>query len=171
MRRAVRGVRAAVRRARLRRRRRLDARWAAAAVVAALVAGGLLIAVMRYRSLTDLVAEADRLPSWPWLLAVTGAMLCVVAVAALLEPAARRRRPALAARRARRACSRPRSTPSSYVIGWAGAGLARALQWVLGLLHVRAPHLELKPPPAARVKVVVPPYQPAAPGSSPRDWS
>ena len=53
-----------------------------------------------------------------------------------------------------------------YAVGWAGAGLARALGWVLSLIHVRAPRLELKPPPASRVKVVVPPYQPAAPGSS-----
>ena len=59
--------------------------WATVAVVVALLAGVLLIAVMRYRALTDLVAEADRLPSWPWLLAVTGAVLCVVAGAALVN--------------------------------------------------------------------------------------
>ena len=58
--------------------------WAAAAVVTALVAGGLLIAVMRYRSLTELVAATDRPPPWSWLLAVSGAILCVVAIAAFL---------------------------------------------------------------------------------------
>ena len=140
--------------------------WATAAVVAALVAGVLLVAVMRYLALTDLVAEADRLPSWPWLLAVTGAV------------AVRRRR-----RRAGRAsCSTstccagcsvrspgsspPPSTRSRTPLAWAGAGLIRALQWLLDLIHVRAPHLELEPPSGTRVKVVVPPYQKAAAGSS-----
>ncbi len=139
--------------------------WAAAAVVTALVAGGLLIAVVRYRSLTDLVAPSDRLPSWPWLLAVTGAILCVVAIAALLGQlldvdVLRWMLSAVAAMLS------AALDAIAYVIGWVGAGLVRALGWVLGLFHVRAPHLELKPPPATRVKVAVPPYQPAGPGSS-----
>jgi uncharacterized membrane protein len=139
--------------------------WAVAALVTALVAGGLLIAVMRYRSLTDLVAATDRLPSWPWLLAVTGAILCVVAIAALLGQL-------LDVDILRWLLSAAAAVLSAtldaiiYAVGWAGAALARALGWVLSLLHVRAPRLELKPPPASRVKVVVPPYQPAAPGSS-----
>ena len=139
--------------------------WAAAAVVTALVAGGLLIAVMRYRSLTELVAATDRLPPWSWLLAVSGAILCVVAIAAflgqLLDVEILRWLLGAAA-----AVLSTTLDAIIYAVGWAGAGLARALGWVLGLIHVRAPHLELKPPSASRVKVVVPPYQPAAPGSS-----
>jgi hypothetical protein len=139
--------------------------WAAAAVVAALVAGGLLIAVMRYRSLTELVAASDRLPSWPWLLAVTGAILCVVAIAALLGQLI----DVDVLRWLLGAAAAVLSTALDaiiYAVGWVGTGLARALGWVLALFHVRAPHLDLKSPPASRVKVVVPPYQPAAPASS-----
>ena len=125
----------------------------------------LLIAVMRYRSLTELVAASDRLPSWPWLVAVTGAILCVVAMAALLGQL-------LSVDILRWLLSAAAAALSTaldaiiYAVGWAGAGLARALGWVLGLFHVRAPHLDLKPPPASRVKVVMPPYQPAAPAAS-----
>jgi Domain of unknown function (DUF4129) len=139
--------------------------WAAAAVVTALAAGGLLIAVMRYRWLTDLVAASDRLPSWPWLLAVTGAILCVVAIAALLSQLM----DVDLLRWLLGAAAAVLSTALDaiiYAVGWAGAGLARALGWVLSLFHVRAPHLDLKPPPASRVKVAVPPYRPAVPGSS-----
>jgi uncharacterized membrane protein YciS (DUF1049 family) len=139
--------------------------WAAAAVVTALVAGGLLIAVMRYRSLTDLVAASDRLPSWPWLLAVTGALLCVVAIAALLGQLL----DVDVLRWLLGAVAAVLSTAldaTIYAVGWAGTWLVRALGWLLSLVHVRAPHLDLKPPPASRVKVVVPPYQPATPASS-----
>ena len=132
--------------------------WATAAVVAALLAGVLLVAVMRYLALTDLVAEADRLPSWPWLLAVTGAVLCVVAVAALVSQlldidVLRWLLGALAGVLA------AALDAIAYALAWAGAGLIRALQWLLGLIHVRAPHLELEPPSGTRVKVVVPPYR------------
>ena len=139
--------------------------WAAAAVAMALIAGALLVAVMRYRALSDLVAEADRLPSWPWLLAVTGAVLCVVAVAALVNQllgmdVLRWLLGVLAA------VLSVVLDALAYVIGWAGAGLVRALQWLLGLIHVRAPHLELEPPSGTPGKLVVPPYRPAASGSS-----
>ena len=139
--------------------------WATAAVVAALLAGVLLVAVMRYLALTDLVAEADRLPSWPWLLAVTGAALCVVAVAALVSQlldidVLRWLLGALAGVLA------AALDAIAYALAWAGAGLIRALQWLLDLIHVRAPHLELEPPSGTRVRVVVPPYQKAAAGSS-----
>ena len=139
--------------------------WASAAVVAALLAGVLLVAVMRYLALTDLVAEADRLPSWPWLLAVTGAVLCVVAVAALVSQlldidVLRWLLGALAGVLA------AALDAIAYALAWAGAGLIRALQWLLGLIHVRAPHLELEPPSGTPGKVVVPPYRKAAPGSS-----
>ena len=103
---------------------------AAAAVVTALVAGGLLIAVMRYRSLTELVAASDRLPSWPWLLAVTGAILFVVAIAALLGQLL----DLDVLRWLLSAAAAMLSTALDaviYVVGWAGAWLARALGWVL----------------------------------------
>ena len=100
---------------------------------------------MRYRALSDLVAEADRLPSWPWLLAVTGAILCVVAVVALVSQlldidVLRWLLGVLAA------VLRAVLDVLGYLIGWAGAGLFRALQWFLGVFHLPAPHLELKPP-------------------------
>ena len=139
--------------------------WATAAVVVALLAGVLLVAVMRYLALTDLVAEADRLPSWPWLLAVTGAVLCIVAVAALVSQlldidVLRWLLGALAGVLA------AALDAIVYALAWAGAGLIRALQWLLDLIHVRAPHLELEPPSGTRVKVVVPPYREPAAGSS-----
>jgi hypothetical protein len=141
--------------------------WAAAAVVVTLVAGALLVAVMRYRALSDLVAEADRLPSWPWLLAVTGVVLCIVAVAALVNQlldidVLRWLFGALAG------VLSAALDAIAYALAWAGAGLVRVLQWLLGLIHVRAPHLELEPPSGTPGKVVVPPYRKAAPGSSTR---
>ena len=139
--------------------------WAAAAVAMALIAGALLIAVMRYLALTDLVAEADRLPSWPWLLAVTGAALCVVVIAALVNQllgmdVLRWLLGVLAA------LLSVVLDALAYIIGWAGAGLVRALQWLLGLIHVRAPQLDFEPPSGTPGKLVVPPYRAAAPGSS-----
>jgi hypothetical protein len=139
--------------------------WASAAVVGVLVLGGLFIAAMRYRALTDLVASADRLPPWPWFLVVTGVVVAVVAVAALLGQL-------LDLQVLRWVLDLVAALLSAaldavgWVVAWAGMGLLRALEWLLGLLHLPAPHLELKPPGARPSHVVVPRYEPAVSGSS-----
>jgi len=125
--------------------------WAPAALVAALVVGGLLIAVVRYQALTDLVDPADRLPAWPWLLAVAGVVLGVIAVGALLSQVldvdlVRWVLGALAG------LLRYALDGAAYLIGWAGAGLLRGIAWLLSVLHVHArdpadvPKLAPRPP-------------------------
>jgi hypothetical protein len=139
--------------------------WASAALVAALVLGGLYVAAMRYRALTDLIASADRLPPWPWFLVVTGVVVAVVAVAALLGQV-------LDLQVLRWLLDLVAALLSTvleavaWAAGWAGVGLLRALEWLLDLFHLPTPHLEVEPPTVGPSKVVVPPYEPAAPGSS-----
>jgi Domain of unknown function (DUF4129) len=121
--------------------------WPAAAVAAVLVAGGLHVALVRYRSLTDLVAYGDRLRAWPWLLAVTGAILGVLAVAALAGQI-------LDAGGAHALLASAVAALSfvarvlAYAVGWAGAGLLRAFAWLAGLAHVHVPRPEV---PALRL--------------------
>ena len=90
-------------------------------MAAALVAGGLHVAVVRYRSLTDLVADRDRLRAWPWLLAVTAAILGVLAVAALAGQLldAGGSHGLLASALAVLAYA---ARVFAYVVGWVGAG-------------------------------------------------
>jgi hypothetical protein len=122
--------------------------WASAALVAVLVAGGLLIAVVRYQSLTDLVDAADRLPAWPWLLTVTGAVLGVIAIGALLSQV-------LSLDVLHWALGviggvlRFALDGIAYLIGYAGAGLIRGLTWLLDALHVHA-RPEVEVPESAR---------------------
>jgi hypothetical protein len=129
--------------------------WAGAAVVAALVAGGLLVAVVRYRTLVELVADADRLPAWPWLLAVTGTVVGVVAVAALLN--------GLIGVDVLRWALDALGALLGYVlgalawaIGWAGAGVLWLVRWLLGLIHVKAPSTGWTPPHAPKAPTIVP---------------
>jgi len=112
--------------------------WAPQAVVAALVIGGLLVAVVRYQALTDLVDPADRLPAWPWLLAVVGAVLGVIAIGALLTQVLRVD-VLLWALGVLGGVLRYALDGVAYVIGYAGAGLLRGLAWLLGALHLHAP--------------------------------
>ena len=56
-----------------------------AAVATAVVAGGLYIAVVRYRALSDVVTAEDRLPLWPWLLSVTSVIAAVLVVTGLVR--------------------------------------------------------------------------------------
>jgi len=127
--------------------------WAAPAVVAALVVGGLLIAVVRYRSLTGLVSDADRLPAWPWLLAVAGALLSVVAVAALVGQL-------LSVDVLRWTLDVLGALLGyvlgalAYLVGWAGAGLLRAATWVLGLVHIHATTTDWTPPLAPKAPTI-----------------
>ena len=125
--------------------------WAPAAIVAALVVGGLLIAVVRYQALTDLVEPAERLPAWPWLLAVAGAVLGVIAVGALLSEVLRVD-VVLWALAAIAGVLRYALDGVAYLIGYAGAGLIRGIAWLLSVLHVHArdpadvPKLAPRPP-------------------------
>ena len=125
--------------------------WAPMAIVAALVVGGLLVAVVRYQALTDLVDPADRLPAWPWLLAVAGAVLGVIAIGALLSQVfgvgVLRSALGVVAGVLRYALD-----GVAYLVGWAGAGIIRGIAWLLSVLHVHArdpaqvPHLARKMP-------------------------
>jgi hypothetical protein len=122
--------------------------WASGAIVASLVVGGLLVATVRYRDLTDLVDPAERLPAWPWLLAVTGAVLLVIALGALLSQVLRVD-VLLAALGAFAGLLHSVLDGVAYVIGYAGAALVRALGWLLGLFHVHALQSVQQPTPAA----------------------
>jgi hypothetical protein len=113
--------------------------WASGAIVASLVVGGLLIAIVRYRDLTDLVDPAERLPAWPWLLAVLGAVLAVVAVGALLSQILRVD-VVLGVLDVLAGVLRYALDGVAYVIGFAGAWLLRGIAWLLGLIHVHAWH-------------------------------
>ena len=124
--------------------------WASGAVVASLVVGGLLIAVARSRALTELVSPAERLPAWPWLLAVAAAVLGVIAVGALLAQVLRVEA-LLWALEVVGGALRYALDGMAYAIGYAGAGLIRGIAWLLSLIHVsvhpdQVPHLPAKPP-------------------------
>ena len=118
--------------------------WPAAAVAAVLVAGGMHVALVRYRSLTDLVADGDRLRAWPWLLAVTAAILGVLAVAALagvlLDAGGSHGLLASAV-----AVLAYVARVLAWAVGWIGAGLFRGIAWLAGLVHVHLPRSKLPP--------------------------
>ena len=107
--------------------------WASEAVVASLALGGLYVAIVRYQSLTELVDPSERLPAWPWLLAVAGALLLVIVAGALLS-------------RAFATYLLPLILDVAVtVLG----SVLRGLTWLLGLLHVHGlPTLEPKAIPA-----------------------
>ena len=133
--------------------------WPAAAVGAVLVAGGLHVAVVRYGSLTELVADGDRLRAWPWLLAVTAAILGVLAVAAfagvLLDAGGSHGLLASAV-----AVLSSVARVLAYAVGWAGAGLIRVVAWLAGLVHVHVPTSKVPP---LHVGVGKPPLRQQAP--------
>ena len=112
-------------------------RWAPPAVVAALLAGGLLIAVVRYRSLTDQVANADRLPLLPWLLGVAGTVLGVVAIGMLFIQ--------LFAVDVVRDALEGGLLHALEGVAYVVAVILRALDWLFGLLRLRAPSPEALP--------------------------
>ena len=129
--------------------------WASAAIVASFVVGGLLVATVRYQALTDLVDPAERLPVWPWLLAVLGAVLAVIAVGALLSQVLRVD-VLLGALHALAVVLRYALEGLAYVVGYAGAGLLRGIGWLLDVIHVHArdpsevPQLAQRPPAIPR---------------------
>jgi hypothetical protein len=113
--------------------------WASAAVVASFVIGALLIVTVRCRDLTELVDSAERLPAWPWLLAVVGAVLVVIAIGVLLSQILRVD-VLLWALDSLAGVLRYALAGVAYLIGYAGAGLLRGIAWLLGVFHVHALH-------------------------------
>lgn len=110
----------------------------AAAVAAVIVAGGLHVVVLRYRALTDVVAEDDRLPVWPWLLAVGGALVVVLVVTALVAE--------LLGVAPLHALASVVATALAYVAeGFArvAAVILRGLSWLGGLFHLEIPQYEV----------------------------
>ena len=125
--------------------------WAGWAVATSLLVGGLLVAVVRYLELTELVDPAERMPVWPWMLAVAGAVLSVVAVGALLSLVLGVDT-VLWALHIGVDVLRFLLAGVVFVFSYAGAGLLRGIAWVLGLVHLHTwtphdvPGLAAKPP-------------------------
>ncbi len=118
--------------------------WAPWALVAALLVGGLLVAIVRYEALTDLVDPIERLPAWPWLLAVTGAVLIVIAVGALLSQVLRVET-VLGALSVLAGVLRYGLDGLAYLIGYAADELVRAIAALLSMLHLHAWHIVQRP--------------------------
>ena len=115
-----------------------------AAVATAVVAGGLYIAIVRYRALSDVVTAEDRLPLWPWLLSVTSVIAAVLVVTGLVASA-------LGGKAVRSAAGDVLAV-LGYVgaaIGYLGAGILWALGELAGLLELQVPQRE--PPKLAPV--------------------
>jgi hypothetical protein len=109
-----------------------------AAVAAVVVAGGLHVAVLRYRVLTDVVSEGDRPPAWQWLLAVTAAILAVLLATGMAVEVlgGGGLHSALAGLLA----------VFAYVGGglaWIVAEVMRAVAWLGGLAHLHLPHAQV----------------------------
>jgi len=122
--------------------------WAAVAVVVSVASGGLLVAVVRYRALTEQVAESDRLRPLPWLLAVAGAILGVLAAGALLGQLfeAELLQDAL---RVAGAALKYALAALGWLVGWAGGLLVRAADALLSAFDLEAGPLTDLPTPQA----------------------
>ena len=110
--------------------------WPAAAVATVVVAGGLHVALLRYRALTDVVSEDDRLPVWPWLLAVTTAIVAVLVVTGLAA--------ALLGGDALHTVLADALAVIAYVVAvlaWVVAMVVRGVAWLAGLAHLHLPRL------------------------------
>jgi hypothetical protein len=119
----------------------------AAAVATVVVAGGLHVAVTRYRTLAEVVPDDDRLPAWPWLLAVAATICAVLVVTGLVA--------ALAGGTAARAASGGLQEVLGYVadaVGWIVGGVFRAVAWLGGLVHLHLPHRE--PPQVKGIRTI-----------------
>jgi hypothetical protein len=116
----------------------------AAAVATALVAGGLHVAVLRYRALTDVVAADDRLPLWPWLLSVAATIAAVLVVTGLVASV-------LGGATVRSVAAGVLAVLgyAGAAIGYVGAGIFWALGRVAGLFDLQVPQRE--PPQPATV--------------------
>lgn len=123
--------------------------WAPWVLVAALVVGGLLVAIVRYQTLTELVDPVERLPAWPWLLAVVGALLVVVATGALLSQVLRVD-VVLGMLNVLMGVLRYALAGAAYVVGYAALQLAHGIAWLLAALHLHAWHPGGQRPAAPR---------------------
>jgi len=111
--------------------------WAAGAVVAALVAGVLSVTAARAASLAGAAAAEGRTGTWRWMLAVAGILLLVVAVGALLSLVVRTDILLWLLAVAGHVLQYLLQL-LGFVLGWAGAGILRALAWLLGLFHLHS---------------------------------
>jgi hypothetical protein len=132
--------------------------WAAGAVVTALVAGGLSVALARAGSLTRRSGSDDRAAGWRWLVAVAGLLLLVAAVGAIASLVLRVD-VILWTLAVAGDLLQYLLQLFAFVAGWAGAGLLRALSWLLGLIHLHALP-ELKPPQGAQPHIQALPPSP-----------
>jgi len=117
--------------------------WPAAAVATVVVTGGLHVALLRYRVLTDVVAEDDRLPVWPWLLAVTTAIVAVLVVTGLAA--------ALFGGDTLHTVLTEVLTVVAYAasgLAWGVAQVIRGVAWLAGLAHVHLPQYQPPKVPA-----------------------
>jgi hypothetical protein len=122
-----------------------EPRWAPGTLVAALLIGGLLVAIVRYRTLSALVDPTERLPAWPWLLAVAGAVLAVVATGALLSQVLRVE-VVLWALGAVAAVLRYALAAVAYLAGFVVLDLARVIARILSALHLHPWHPSMHRP-------------------------
>jgi hypothetical protein len=134
--------------------------WAGGAVVAAIVAGTLFVAAARSVALAEVVPAADRAPVWRWFLTVVGVLLLVVVVGVLISLALSVD-VLLWALAAIGGVLRLVLQVIGFAGGWVGAGLVRALSWLLGLFHVHGLP-QVKPPRALNPHNVTPRRAPAA---------
>lgn len=109
----------------------------AAAVATSVVAGGLHIAVLRYRTLTEVVAADDRLPLWPWLLSVAATIAAVLVATGIFAWV-------LAGATVRSAAGQALSLLeyAGTAIGYLGGGILWALDRVAGLVGLHMPQGE-----------------------------
>ena len=140
--------------------------WAAGAVVASLCAGVLSVTAARANSMGAATPGADRPGAWRWFLAVAGVLLLVVSVGALLSLVLRTDvllwLLAVAGHLLQYLLQL-----IGFVLGWAGAGILRALAWLLGLIDVHAlPTVEPPQSSAAHIRAL-----PKAPRSGTYAWT
>jgi hypothetical protein len=125
------------------------------AVASVVVAGGLHVALLRYRVLTDLVSDSDRLPVLPWLLAVTTAIGAVLVVTGLAA--------ALFGGDTFRSMLADALAVIAYVSGvitWAVAVAVRGVAWLAGLVHLHVPEFQPPKVPSGGGRALRPEYQP-----------
>ena len=122
----------------------------AAAVATSVVAGGLHIAVLRYRALTDVVTADDRLPLWPWLLSVAATIAAVLVATGVFAWV-------LAGATVRSAAGQVVALLgyAGTAIGYLGGGILWVLDRVAGLLGLHLPQSDPPRPETASSPVSV----------------
>lgn len=139
--------------------------WGLWAVVASLAAGGLLVAVVRHQTLVALVDPAERLAVRPWLLAVAGAIVFVVALAALLSQVLRAG-VALGMLDAVAFVARSVLAVVAYLVAYAAAEAVRAIAALLSVVHVHLGQAGQKSPASFHGAAL------ARPGrNGPKEWA